>query len=585
MYRTHTCGELCINDVGKKVRLAGWVDRIRDLGGIKFIILRDRYGVTQLVVTPDSPAYSLASELDREDVIGVAGEVKKRPEDTINPKLSTGEIEVYVSEMVVFSKSKLPPFYPGENVKEDIRLKYRYLDIRGGRVLKNLEIRHKVTKVVRDFLDSQGFIEVETPYLTKSTPEGARDFLVPSRLRPGKFYALPQSPQLFKQILMVSGVDKYYQIARCFRDEDLRADRQPEFTQIDIEMSFVERDDVLDLVEEMLKEVFEKVAGVKLPERFDRLSYEEAMELYGTDKPDRRYGMELQDVTEFFQETSFKIAQKVIESGGYAKGFVVKGFSNVMSRRLGDVFSEFVRDFGLGGVVWFALKEEGIVSPTKKYLEKEYSKIVENIALNTGDVFIGAFHKDREELNVGLGELRLKIGKDYFSEIAKGYDVLWIVDFPFLEWDEEESRWTARHHPFTMPYVEDLKRYKASNPSKIKALAYDIIINGYEVGGGSVRIHNREIQEEVFELIGLSKEEANVKFGFLLEAFEYGAPPHGGIALGLDRLVAIICGEGSIRDVIAFPKTASGVCQLTGAPSNVDRRQLEELHINVEVEE
>ena len=584
MLRTHTCGELRLSDVGKRVILTGWVSRIRDLGGIRFLVLRDRYGETQLVVTPESPAYEKAEELGREYVIKVSGEVKSRPQDTINPKIPTGEIEVYVDEMEILSPSKMPPFYPGEEAKDDLRLKYRYLDIRGGKVLKNLELRHQITRSVREYLDSQNFLEVETPYLTKSTPEGARDFLVPSRLKKGNFYALPQSPQLFKQILMVSGVDRYYQIARCFRDEDLRADRQPEFTQIDIEMSFVEREDILNLVEGMIKKVFKEVADTDLPEKFDRLSYEDAMNLYGSDKPDRRFGMEMKDLTEFFKSSSFKIARSVIDEGGFAKGFVIPNFSERMSRRLGDEFSNFVREFGLGGIVWFSLKDGEITSPTKKYLEKEYIGISRSLEMKEGDVIVVAFHKDWEELCTGLGALRIKIGQEYFKHLEKGFDVLWVVDFPFLEWDDDENRWVARHHPFTMPVLEELKKYK-NDPGKIKALAYDIIINGYEVGGGSIRIHNREIQEEVFTLIGLTKEEAIEKFGFLLEAFEYGAPPHGGIALGLDRLVAIIAGEKSIRDVIAFPKTASGTCQLTGAPSKVSEKQLKELGIRVEVKE
>ncbi|MCD6448926.1 MAG: aspartate--tRNA ligase [Thermotogaceae bacterium] len=584
MYRSHTCGELTAKDIGKSVVLSGWVDRIRDLGGIKFIILRDRYGKTQIVVTPESEAYKIAEELNREDVVKITGKVEKRPQDTVNPDMKTGEIEVFVDEMEVLSEAKLPPFYPGDNVREEVRLKYRYLDIRGGRVLRNLEVRHKVTQVVRRYLDSHNFIEVETPFLTKSTPEGARDFLVPSRLKPGTFYALPQSPQLFKQILMVSGIDRYYQLARCFRDEDLRADRQPEFTQIDIEMSFVKREDVMTLVEGMIRQVFKETLDVDLPGKFDRLSYEEAIGRYGSDKPDRRFGMELHELTDYFKETSFRIAKNVIDEGGYAKGFVVKNFADKMSRRLGDEFSAYVRDFGLGGVVWFSLKDGEMNSPTRKHLQKEYEAIGKYLKVNNGDVVIISFHKDWYLLSEALGALRLKIGKECFKDRIKGFDVLWVVDFPFLEWDEEESRWVARHHPFTMPVLEDLEKYR-NDPGKIKALAYDIIINGYEVGGGSIRIHNRDIQEKVFELIGLTKEEAVKKFGFLLEAFEYGAPPHGGIALGLDRLVAIITGEESIRDVIAFPKTASGVCSLTGAPSEVDEKQLKELHIKLEVEE
>ena len=584
MLRTHTCGELRLSDVGKRVVLTGWVSRIRDLGGIRFLVLRDRYGETQLVVTPESSAYEKAEELGREYVIKASGEVKSRPQDTINPKIPTGEIEVYVDEMEILSPSKMPPFYPGEEAKDDLRLKYRYLDIRGGKVLKNLELRHRVTKSTREYLDSQNFLEVETPYLTKSTPEGARDFLVPSRLKKGNFYALPQSPQLFKQILMVSGVDRYYQIARCFRDEDLRADRQPEFTQIDIEMSFVEREDILNLVEGMIKKVFKEVVDVDLPEKFDRLSYEDAMNLYGSDKPDRRFGMEMKDLTEFFKNSSFKIARSVVDNEGFAKGFVIPNFSERMSRRLGDEFSNFVREFGLGGIVWFSLKGGEITSPTKKYLEKEYIDISRSLDMKEGDVIVMAFHRDWEELCTGLGALRIKIGQEYFKHLEKGFDVLWVVDFPFLEWDDDENRWVARHHPFTMPVLEELEKFK-NDPGKIKALAYDIIINGYEVGGGSIRIHNREIQEKVFDLIGLTKEESIEKFGFLLEAFEYGAPPHGGIALGLDRLVAIIAGEKSIRDVIAFPKTASGTCQLTGAPSKVSEKQLKELGIRVEVKE
>ena len=583
MLRTHTCGELRKEHVGERVKLSGWVDRIRDLGGIKFILLRDRYGIVQLVVTPDSSAHEIAEELDREDVVSAVGVVRERPPDTVNEEMETGEIEVFVEEIEVFSKAKNPPFFPGEDVSEELRLKYRYIDMRKGKLKDNLILRHRITRSVRKYLDSLNFVEIETPHLTKSTPEGARDFLVPSRLKPGKFYALPQSPQLFKQILMVGGMDRYYQIARCFRDEDLRADRQPEFTQIDIEMAFVEREDVLEVVEGLLSRVFEEVLGIELKVPFDRISYDDAMDSYGTDKPDRRYGMEILDLTEEFSGTDFRIARRVLESGGKVKGFVVDGFKDRMSRKLGDEFSQFVKDRGLGGIIWFAWDGRDIHSPMKKHLGGEFERIVEKISLKAGDVVLMAFDENYQVLCEALGELRLKIGKEFFPERARGYDVLWVLDFPFLEWDGEDSRWTARHHPFTMPVLEDLKKY-SEDPGRIRAHAYDIILNGYEVGGGSIRIHSREIQERVFELIGLSKEEAWSKFGFLMEAFEYGAPPHGGIALGLDRLVAIMAGEDSIREVMAFPKTSTGSCLLTGAPSGVNPEQLKELKIRLEVE-
>ncbi len=581
MLRTHTCGELRKEDAGKRVRLAGWVDRIRDLGGIKFILLRDRYGVVQLVVTPGSEVHEMAKSLDREDVIGVEGEVRERPADTVNEDMETGEIEVYVDRLEVYSKAKNPPFFPGDDVSDELRLKYRYIDMRKGKLKENLILRHRVTRVVRDYMDSLGFVEVETPNLTRSTPEGARDFLVPSRLKPGKFYALPQSPQLFKQILMVGGLDRYYQIARCFRDEDLRADRQPEFTQIDIEMSFVEREDVLEVVEGMMVRIFSEILGEELKRPFDRLTFEEAMERYGTDKPDRRYGMELLDLNDAFSDTNFRLAREVLKEGGRVKGFVIEGFEDKMSRRLGDEFSDFVRNLGLGGIVWFAWKGD-VVSPMKKHLRDEFAEVAKRAKMREGDVAVLAFDRDSTLLNEALGELRLKIGREYFKERAKGFDILWVLDFPFLEWDEEEERWFARHHPFTMPVLEDLER--GVDPKDIKAHAYDIILNGYEIGGGSIRIHNREIQERVFELIGIGREEAWRKFGFLMEAFEYGAPPHGGIALGLDRIVAILAGEDSIREVIAFPKTSTGSCLLTGAPSDVGPEQLEELKIKVEVE-
>ncbi len=580
LLRTHTCGELRKADVGKKVKLCGWVHRIRDLGGIKFVVLRDRYGQTQVVVSPDSPYYETVEGLKREYVVLVEGTVRERPKDAVNPSLPTGEIEVEVSRIEILSEAKDLPFYPDESPSnEELRLRYRYIDLRRERMKRNILLRHEIVKTVRNYLDNQGFVEIETPNLTKSTPEGARDFLVPSRLKPGRFYALPQSPQLFKQILMVSGFDKYYQIARCFRDEDLRADRQPEFTQIDIEMSFVEREDVLNLVEGMIKEVFEKVLNVDVEVPFDRLTYEEAMERFGSDKPDRRYGMELQDLTDYFKGTDFSLIKRTLDRGGVVKGFVVENFARKMSRRVGEEFGEFVKKFGLGGIMWFKL-ENGVTSPMKKHLGGIFEKIAEGLKMNEGDVLLFSFGEDRDPLNEGLGNLRLKIGKEHFPEKAQGFDILWIVDFPFFEWSDEEKRFVARHHPFTMPVLEDIERYK-DEPEKIRALSYDIVVNGYELGGGSIRIHNRRIQEKIFEMLGISKEEALEKFGFLLEAFEYGAPPHGGIALGLDRFVAILAGEESIRDVIAFPKTGSGVCLMTGAPSEVRDTQLKELKIKL----
>ncbi|QTA38951.1 aspartate--tRNA ligase [Thermosipho ferrireducens] len=572
MYRTHTCGELRSTHVGEIVEIAGWVERIRDLGGIKFIILRDRYGIVQVVVTPESEAYSPALEIGREWVIKVKGVVKKRPEETIT-ETPTGEIEVYAENLEILSKAALPPFYPGEKVSEDLKLKYRYIDLRSENMRRNIVLRHKMAQAAREFLNSHGFIEIETPDLTKSTPEGARDFLVPSRLQKGKFYALPQSPQLFKQLLMVAGFDKYYQFARCFRDEDLRADRQPEFTQIDIEMSFVEMEDILEIMEKFVKYVYSKV-GIELPEKFDRLTYDEVMEKYGSDKPDRRIGMELTDFTDYFKNTDFKIIRNIIDNGGSVKGFVAK---IPISRKIASEYEEVVKESGLGGLLWFKV-EKVVVSPTAKFLGDEYKKISEDFALEEGEVVLIAAHKNREILNTALGNLRIKLGKKYFKDLMKGFDAFWVVDFPFLEWDEEENRYVARHHPFTMPHVEDLNK----DPAQIKAYAYDMILNGNELGGGSIRIHKKEVQERVFDIIGLSKEEAETKFGFLLEALQYGAPPHGGIAFGFDRMVAIAAGLDNIREVIAFPKTSSGACLLTGAPSRVSNEQLNELSIKID---
>ncbi|WP_448375554.1 aspartate--tRNA ligase [Fervidobacterium sp.] len=572
MYRTHTCGELRLANEGKKVILAGWVDRIRDLGGVKFIVLRDRYGKTQIVVNPDSPVYSIVNSISREDVINVEGVVRARPKEAVTSE-ETGEIEVLAEKIQLLSKSDLPPFYPGDEVSEEMRLKYRYIDLRNPKMAHNLIVRHKMAFHAREYLTKEGFLEIETPYLTKSTPEGARDFLVPSRLKKGNFYALPQSPQLFKQILMVAGMDKYFQIVRCFRDEDLRADRQPEFTQIDIEMSFVHMEDVLNLAEGLIRYIYAQI-GINLPEKFDRISYEDAMEKYGSDKPDRRYGMELQDLTAYFTNSQFKVVADVLSKGGAVKGFKAK---IPISRKIGDEYSEFVKTFGLGGVLWFKVENGQISSPTAKYLEGEYTQISKAYSMEEGEVFIIAAHGKRDRLNEALGALRLKLGKENFK--VDGFDAMWIVDFPFLEWSEEDNQFVARHHPFTMPYIEDLEN--GVELSKVRAHAYDMVINGYEVGGGSIRIHRKDIQERVFDIIGLTKEEMEEKFGFLLDALRHGVPPHGGIAFGLDRLVTIAVGADSIREVIAFPKTSSGTCLLTNAPSFVSPRQLDELGISL----
>ena len=579
MLRTHTCGELRIQDVGKKVVLAGWVDRIRDLGGVKFIMLRDRYGLTQVVLSFDNQA-----DLRRESVVQVEGVVRERPKETINKDLATGEVEVVAEKIIVLSSPlKDLPFYPGETKlpSEDVRLKYRYIDLRRKEAMDKIIIRHKVAQAVRNYLTSQGFVEVETPFLTKSTPEGARDFLVPSRLKPGTFYALPQSPQLFKQLLMVSGLDRYFQIVRCFRDEDLRADRQPEFTQIDIEMSFNTREDVLQVTENMLKFVFKQVLDVEFPDKLDHLTYDYCMNTYGSDKPDRRIGMEFKNVSEYFKESDYHVISNTLAQNGVIKGFTIKNFSEKMTRKLADELDELAKSLGLGGILWFAVDQNNVLRGSAlRYLEKNYKTVVEKLSLQPKDVFIFAVGKNNI-VNSTLGEIRKLLGERFFSHLKTGFDIFWVIDFPMFEYSEEENRFVAQHHPFTMPNLEDLEKYRDSDLSKIRAQSYDIVINGFEVGSGSVRIHNAELQREVFKLMQLSEDEIRVKFGFLLEAFQYGAPPHGGIALGLDRLVAIICDVSSIRDVIAFPKTSSGVCPLTGAPDVVGERQLKELKIKL----
>jgi aspartyl-tRNA synthetase len=579
--RTHTCGQINKNDIDKSVILNGWIDRVRDLGGVIFVLIRDRYGKTQVVFdsNENKELYQKALKIKNEYVVSIEGKVRLRPEKDINPNMSTGEIEVLARDLKIISESETPPIYVNmeEDISDNLRLKYRYLDLRKERMQRNLIVRHCAMKATRDYLISQGFLEIETPYLTKSTPEGARDFLVPSRLKPGNFYALHQSPQLFKQLLMVSGFDKYFQIARCFRDEDFRADRQPEFTQIDLEASFVEKEDIFEITENLIKEVFEKSIDYgKLDIPFKKYTYEEVMEKYGSDKPDLRYEMEFIDLTEYFQKTEVNFIKEAIESGNILKGFIVREKADIFSRKKFDELTKTAKELGSNGLIYIANGEE-IRSNIKKVAGKEINILKEHGIIKKGDVLF-LLLGERNKINKILGQLRVKLIKEE-HEIKEGVSILWVTDFPMFSWDEEEQKVVAEHHPFTMPNIEDLEKYGEIDPLKIRSESYDLVINGFEMASGSIRIHKKEIQEKIFKILGFSSEEANDKFGFLLEAFKYGAPPHGGIAIGMDRLVSILVGEESIKEVIAFPKTASGTDPMTGAPSLVDEKQLEELKL------
>jgi aspartyl-tRNA synthetase len=581
--RTHTCGELRANDVGKIVTLNGWVDRRRDLGGLIFIDLRDRYGKTQVVFSPqhNDQAYQIAKELKSEFVISVTGKVEKRPKGAENPSLPTGEIDVLADEVQILSKSETPPFLIEDdiNVSEELRLKYRYLDLRRPIMQSNLITRHRMAQVVRRYFDENGFIEIETSFLVKSTPEGARDFLVPSRLHPGKFYALPQSPQLYKQILMVAGFDRYFQIVRCFRDEDLRADRQPEFTQIDVEMSFVTEEDVFNIVEGLIFRLMKEIKGIEIQLPFPRIPYVEAIEKYGTDKPDLRFDLEIVNVTDIFKTTEFKVFREAIENGGVICGLNLPGCAN-FSRKQIDELTNFVKDLGAGGLVHFKVENGEVESPVAKYFTKiSLQKLRERMNSRDGDLMILISDQPQKVYSI-LGSLRLEMGRRLNLIDEEQFKFAWIVDFPLLEWDEEENRWVSVHHPFTSPKLEDLHLLD-SDPGKVRARAYDLVLNGNEIAGGSIRIHDAELQRKIFKLLGISDEEARKKFGFLLEAFKYGAPPHGGIAFGFDRLVMLFTGMKSIRDVIAFPKTSSALSLMDEAPSEVDPKQLDELHIQV----
>ncbi|MCC6543049.1 MAG: aspartate--tRNA ligase [Nitrospirae bacterium] len=579
--RTHYCGEPGKSDIGNKVSLTGWVNRRRDHGGLIFIDLRDREGLVQVVFNPerDSKVHKIAHELRSEFVIAVDGEVSARPQGTENSKLPTGEIEILADSLTILNTSKTVPFPIDEEteIAENLRLKYRYLDLRRETLRNNLLFRYKFINSVRDFLHTKGFIDVETPFLTKSTPEGARDYLVPSRLNPRNFYALPQSPQLFKQLLMVAGFDRYYQVVKCFRDEDLRADRQPEFTQIDLEMSFVDREDVLSLMEEMLVNVIKETKGIDVKTPFPRMPYKEVMDRYGIDKPDLRFGLELKDISDIASGVDFKVFKQTIEQKGIVKGIALPGLAGSSRKELDDL-TEFAKGYGAKGLAWIKVTENGFEAPITKFFTQDQLKdVADRLGAVKGDLMVFVADKTKV-VNATLAQIRLHMA-NHLNLINKDeYSFLWVMDFPLLEYDDEEKRYVAMHHPFTSPMIEDIPNLD-SDPLSVRARAYDIVMNGSEIGGGSIRIHTRELQKKMFELLGINEEEAEAKFGFLLEALEYGAPPHGGIAFGVDRIIMLLTGAESIRDVIAFPKTQKGICPMTDAPSQVEQKQLKELHI------
>jgi len=581
--RTDYCGDLKKEDVDREVTLLGWVQRRRDLGGLIFVELRDRQGMVQVVFNPEvSPeAHEKAQSLRSEYVVGIKGTVVKRPEGTVNPKLNTGEIEVIAKELKILNVSKTPPFLieGEEEVAENTRLKYRYLDLRRPGLQRNLILRHRVAKEVRNYFDRLGFLEVETPMLTKSTPEGARDFLVPSRLNPGHFYALPQSPQLFKQILMVSGFDRYFQIVRCFRDEDLRSDRQPEFTQIDVEMSFITVQDIQRKMEGLMAHIFKEVLDITLELPFPVLTYDEAMNRYGADKPDIRFGMELRDVTEPLRTSSFQVFRDAIEGKGVIKAINVKGGSSFSRKEIDDL-THFVQNFGAKGLISAKVIQNGWQSSIQKFITEEERRTVDGVLSSTENDLLLFVAGSPKVVNQSLANLRLHLGERLGLIPKDQFQFVWVLNFPLLEYDEAEGRYVAVHHPFTAPKDEDIPKLK-EHPELVKAKAYDLVLNGSEIGGGSIRNHLREVQSLLFEKLGMGEEEARERFGFLLEALEYGTPPHGGIAFGFDRLIMILSHSESIRDVIAFPKTQKGTCLMTDAPSRVDSKQLDELWIKI----
>ncbi len=582
MKRTHRCAEVTSEDVGREIIVMGWAHKRRDLGGVIFIDLRDRSGVLQVVfnVETDSVLHGKAEQIRSEYVLAIRGTLVERSEDTVNPSIKTGKWEVLAKELRILSKAATPPLLIEEDIdtNEAARLKYRYLDLRRPDMQKNLMLRHKVSKIARDYYDEQGFLEIETPMLMKSTPEGARDYLVPSRVHAGKFYALPQSPQLFKQILMVSGFDRYYQIVKCFRDEDLRADRQPEFTQIDLEMSFVDVSDVIAVNEGFLKRIFKEALDIELQIPFQRLTYKEAMDRFGSDKPDTRFGLELVNLSDIVKGSGFKVFADAIAKGGSVRAINAKGCGAKFARREIDALIEYVKLYRAKGMAWIAVEENGLKSAITKFMsEEEIQSILKKMDAQTGDLI--CFIADIDEVVFdALGHLRLEIARKLELIDKNKINCLWVTEFPLLEYDDEEKRWVAKHHPFTSPMDEDIELLD-SDPGKVRAKAYDIVMNGVELGGGSIRIHDQGLQKKLFSLIGFSEEEAKQRFGFLLEAFQYGTPPHGGLAFGLDRLVMLMAKKDSIRDVIAFPKVQNASCLMTGAPDSVEMKQLKELHI------
>lgn len=583
--RDTACAELSSKDAGKSVVLNGWVSRRRDHGGLIFVDLRDRSGLVQVVFNPDlnPEAFRLAESLRNEYVVSISGKVALRPEGTINSNMATGEVEVLGEKLEILNEAKTPPIYITDNleVDETVRLKYRYLDLRRSEMQRNIILRHRVTKVVRDYLDSQGFLEIETPILMKSSPEGARDFLVPSRVNPGRFFALPQSPQIFKQLLMVSGFEKYFQIARCFRDEDLRADRQPEFTQIDIEMSFLDQNMVLEMMEEMMAAVFEETLGLELKRPFPRMEYKEAMSRFGSDKPDIRFGLELVEISDLVAGCGFKVFANIVAGGGKVVGINVPGCAGYTRSQL-DELSPLAATYGAKGLAYLVLAEDGVKSPIAKFFtETELQQIIDRFGAKTGDLILLVADKPAVA-QIAMGQVRLEFGRRLNLIPENTFHFLWVINFPLLEYDEEEQRYVAVHHMFTAPLPEDEAKLE-SDPGNVRSNSYDLVLNGVELGGGSLRIYQRCLQERMFKAIGMSMDEARDKFGYLMDAFEYGTPPHGGIAFGLDRMVMLMTGSNSIRDVIAFPKTASATCLMTNAPSEVTPRQLKELSIKTTV--